>query len=657
MMLEVTDIRNRSRVWWAKLLNRRIQFTMDLVTLVAAFALAYLLRFDFDIPRDNLLAALRQVPYVVLIQFGALALAGVYTFIWRYVGMAEVRAFINAAYWALLPILFIRIAVPDAYHQWRVPMSVIVVDTMLAFGGALGVRVMRRALYERYEKQLQTGQARRLPKKNVLLIGAGRAGVVAAREIRSRGNLDIEVKGFVDDDPNKQGSVIYGVRVLGTTASLAELVEKLAIDHVVITLANAPGQEIRRIVELCERIPVRVRIIPALYEILQGDVAVSRIRDVQIEDLLGREPVRLDEEEMRGFLAGKVVMVTGAGGSIGSELARQSAAFSPARLVLVERAEFALFNIDRELREAWPELQIEALVADINDAPRMRSIFESHHPQVVLHAAAHKHVPMMESNVTEAVKNNVLATRSLATMAGEHQTEVFVLISTDKAVRPTSIMGATKRVAELVVQDLNQRYITRFVAVRFGNVIGSAGSVIPIFREQIRRGGPVTVTHPEMVRYFMTIPEASQLVLQAGAMGHGGEIFVLDMGQPVNILDLAKDLISLSGLRPHDDIEIVFSGVRPGEKLFEELEIDEECLAKTRHPKIFIGKIAVHPPDRLRTMLTRLATLSATEAETELRCCLGEFLPEAQLTNVVCEPTPRRLAVGSSEAPETGLPN
>jgi FlaA1/EpsC-like NDP-sugar epimerase len=655
-MLEATAIRNKSRVWWARLLNRRIQFTMDLVMLVVAFAFAYLLRFDFYIPRDNLLAALRQLPYVVLIQFGALALAGVYAFIWRYVGMAEVRAFINAAYWALLPILFIRIAVPDTYHQWRVPMSVIMVDTMLAFGGALGIRVLRRALYERYEKQLQTGQARRLPKKNVLLIGAGRAGVVAAREIRSRGNLDIEVKGFVDDDPNKQGSVIYGVRVLGTTAALAELVERLAIDHVVITLANAPGHEIRRIVELCERIPVRVRIIPALYEILQGDVAVSRIRDVQIEDLLGREPVRLDEEEMRGFLAGKVVMVTGAGGSIGSELARQTAAFAPARLVLVERAEFALFNIDRELREVWPDLQIEALVADINDATRMRSIFQSHRPQVVLHAAAHKHVPMMEGNVTEAVKNNVLATRLLGTMAGEHQTEVFVLISTDKAVRPTSIMGATKRVAELVVQDLNQRYITRFVAVRFGNVIGSAGSVIPIFREQIRKGGPVTVTHPEMVRYFMTIPEASQLVLQAGAMGRGGEIFVLDMGQPVNILDLAKDLISLSGLRPHDDIEIVFSGMRPGEKLFEELEIDEECLAKTRHPKIFIGKIAVHRPERVRTVLARLTTLTAIEDETELRCCLGEFLPEAQLTNVECEPAPRSLAVGR-EAPEPGLPN
>ena len=657
MMIEAKAIRNRSRVWWARLLNRRIQFVMDLVVLVAAFALAYLLRFDFNIPRDNLLAALRQVPYVVLIQFGTLVLAGVYAFIWRYIGMAEMRAFVNAAYWALLPILLIRISLPAAYHPWRVPLSIIVVDTMLAYGGVLGVRVLRRALYERYEKQLQTGVARSLPKKPVLLIGAGRAGVVAAREIRSRGNLDIEVKGFIDDDPNKQGSMIYGVRVLGTTNDLCELVEKLRIDHVVITLANAPGQEIRRIVEICEKIPVRVRIIPALYEILQGHVEVSRIRDVQIEDLLGRDPVRLDEEEMRQFLAGKVVMVTGAGGSIGSELARQTARFAPATLVLVERAEFALFNIDRELREMWPDLHVVALVADINDAARMSAIFRSYGPQVVLHAAAHKHVPMMESNVTEAVKNNVLATRLVATMAGEHQVEAFVLISTDKAVRPTSIMGATKRAAELVVQDLNQRYMTRFVAVRFGNVIGSAGSVIPIFCEQIRKGGPVTVTHPEMVRYFMTIPEASQLVLQAGAMGEGGEIFVLDMGEPVRILDLAKDLISLSGLRPYEDIDIVFSGIRPGEKLFEELEIDEECLAKTRHPKIFIGKIAVHPPDKVRAVLARLAALSETEHEIELRGCLSEFLPEAQLGNLEPVAVRRSLAVGQTDVPEPGLPN
>jgi FlaA1/EpsC-like NDP-sugar epimerase len=640
MTIDGRELKHRSRVWWAQLLNRQIQFSMDLAVLVVAFALAYLLRFDFDIPGENLLHLMRQLPYVVLLQFGALVLAGVYTFIWRYIGMNEVRAFINAAYWAFLPIVLIRLCLPSAYHQWRVPISIIFMDAVLAFGGVLGLRVLRRGLYERYEKQSQAGRSLSGDKKPVLLIGAGRAGVVAAREIRGRGNMDIEIKGFIDDDLKKQGSVIYGVKVLGTTEGLPELVRKLKIDHVVITIAEASGQQIRRIVRACERIPVKVRIIPGLYEILQGHVEVTRIRDVQIEDLLGRDPVRLDEVDMSRFLKDKTIMVTGAGGSIGSELARQAARFQPERLLLVERAEFALFNIDRELREAWPELDIVALVADVGDERRMRSIFNAHRPQVVLHAAAHKHVPMMEHNTTEAVKNNVLATSLLGELAGRCAAEAFVLISTDKAVRPSSVMGASKRMAELVVQDLNLRYPTRYVAVRFGNVIGSAGSVIPIFREQIRKGGPVTVTHPDMVRYFMTIPESAQLVLQAGAMGGGGEIFILDMGQPVRIVDLAKDTIRLSGFKPFEDIDIVFTGVRAGEKLFEELEITEECMARTRHPKIFIGKIASYPGEKVQHALRQLAIFSHDGDEARLRAYLNELLPEARLTN---RPSPEPL--------------
>ncbi|HEX8186236.1 MAG TPA: nucleoside-diphosphate sugar epimerase/dehydratase [Blastocatellia bacterium] len=633
-------MKQRSKVWWAQLLNRKIQFSMDLVVLVAAFAVAYLLRFDFDIPNENLFQGVRQLPYVVLIQFSALVLAGVYTFIWRYIGMAEVRAFINAAYWAFLPVVFVRLCLPASYHQWRVPLSIIFIDAVLAFGGVLGLRVLRRSLYERYEKQSQAGRALKRDSKPVLLIGAGRAGVVAAREIRGRGNMDLEIKGFIDDDVKKQGSVIYGVKVLGTTDDLPGLIRKLEIDHVVITIAEASGQQIRRIVQKCEQIPVKVRIIPGLYEILQGHVEVSRIRDVQIEDLLGREPVRLDEMDMSRFLESKTIMVTGAGGSIGSELARQAARFHPERLLLVERAEFALFNIDRELREAWPGVHIVALVADVGDERRMRSIFNAYRPQVVLHAAAHKHVPMMEHNATEAVKNNVLATRLLGELAGQCATEAFVLISTDKAVRPSSVMGASKRMAELVVQDLNRRYRARFVAVRFGNVIGSAGSVIPIFREQIRKGGPVTVTHPDMVRYFMTIPEAAQLVLQAGAMGEGGEIFILDMGQPVKIVDLAKDTITLSGFKPFEDIDIVFTGIRAGEKLFEELEITEECMTRTRHPKIFIGKIASYPQDIMQRALTQLAILSEDGNEAQLRRYLGELLPEARLLHTPLPDSP-----------------
>ena len=632
MISDTTELKDKSRVWWTKLFHRRTQFAMDLLVLAAAFWLAYLLRFDFYILHDNFLFALRQFPYVVLVQFVGLIIAGVYSFIWRYVGMGEVKAFLKAAYLSLLPLAIVRLGVPANYHQWRVPLSIILIDTVLAFGGVLGLRVLRRALYERYERQSRTARANG-QKKLVLLIGAGQAGVLAAREIHGRGDTGLVIKGFIDDDPQKQGSVIYGVKVLGSTEDMPWLVRTLGIDHVVITIAAASRSEIRRIVKLCEQVPVKVQIIPGLYEILQGNVEVSRIRDVEIEDLLGREPVCLDEEDMSRFLAGKAVLVTGAGGSIGSELARQIARFHPSSLLLVERAEFALFNIDRELRERWPEVSIIPLVADVSNEARLRAIFEAHRPQVVLHAAAHKHVPLMEHNAAEAVKNNVLATRRIGEIAGEFGVQAFVMISTDKAVRPASIMGASKRVAELVVQDLDRRYQTRYVAVRFGNVIGSAGSVIPIFREQIRKGGPVTVTHPDMMRYFMTIPEAAQLVLQAGAMGEGGEIFVLDMGLPVKILDLAKDTITLSGLKPFEDIDIVFTGIRAGEKLFEELEVRDECLTKTRHPKIYIGKIAAYPEEEVRRALERLAFLCESERDSELRDYLGELLPEARLLN------------------------
>ncbi|MGH9902697.1 MAG: polysaccharide biosynthesis protein, partial [Pyrinomonadaceae bacterium] len=487
-----------------------------------------LLRFDFVIPKQEVAGLIVQLPYVVMLQFAVLLAGGVYTFIWRYIGLSEVKAFLRAAALSALPLLLLRLWLPEDYQEMRVPLSVIVVDTILAFGGVLSLRVARRALYEKFEKKrkaMSSGNGGR--KKPVLLIGAGRAGVMFAREIQNCGDLDLRVEGFIDDDPQKQWSVIHGVKVIGTTRDLPRLVKQLKIDHVVISIAQASRRDFRRILDICEEIPVKVRTIPGLYELLQGKVQVSRIRDVQIEDLLGREPVRLDEVEMARFLAGKTVMVTGAGGSIGADLARQVARFCPSKLLLVERAEFALFSIDHELREVWPELPVVPLVADVGDETRMRAIFAAHAPQVVLHAAAHKHVPMMEWNSSEAVKNNVLATNLLGELAGEHGVGVFVLISTDKAVRPTSVMGATKRVAELVMQDLNRRHPTRYVAVRFGNVIGSAGSVIPIFREQIARGGPVTVTHPDMQRYFMTIPEAAQLVLQAGAMGQGGEIFIL----------------------------------------------------------------------------------------------------------------------------------
>jgi FlaA1/EpsC-like NDP-sugar epimerase len=602
---------------------------------MSAFVLAYLLRFDFAIPEQEKQRMLYQLPFVLLFQLVLMWLAGIYAFVWRYVGMAEVKAFMAAALWSALALLALRTWLPEQLQPARIPLSITVVDTLLAFGGVLALRVLRRALYERGTKrQNAKGQLqRRLVKKPVLLIGAGRAGVMIAREIRLRGDIDLEVRGFIDDDRNKMGSVIQGVKVLGTAEDIPRLATELDIDHVVISFAEASRRDFRRILDICERVRVRVRTVPGMYELLQGNVKVSRIRDVQIEDLLGREQVQLDEESMRNFLTGKTVMVTGAGGSIGSELVKQVARFKPACLLLVERAEFALFAIEHEMRsDDESQVPVIPLVADIGDKSRMHTIFQTYSPQVILHAAAHKHVPMMESNPCEAVKNNVIGTRMLGEMASDFGVEAFVLISTDKAVRPSSVMGASKRVAELVIQDLNQRSDTRFLAVRFGNVIGSAGSVIPIFRDQIRSGGPVTVTHPEMVRYFMTIPEAAQLVLQAGALGSGGEIFVLDMGDPVRILDLAKETITLSGLRPFEDINIVFTGVRPGEKLYEELQTSDERVEKTRHPKIFIGRIAAYPEEKVRHALERLSLLAENGWDRELRRAINDLLPEAQLS-------------------------
>lgn len=628
-----------SGMWWNNLLHRRIQFLADLFVLTFAFATANWLRFDLGFPSDWVHNILGQLPYVVLIQFIALTLSGGRSFIWRYTGITHVKSFLYAAGASFLIVIALRLGLPDPLFQWRVPHSVNIMDTFLAFGGTLGLRVLRRSLYERYEKRKRLrGVVTNRIRKPVLLIGAGQAGVLTAKEILGRGDMDLEIKGFVDDDPGKQKrSVLQEIKVLGTTQDLPRLVPMLGVDHVVITMAQASRSEIQRIVEICEKVPVKVRIIPGLYEILQGHVEVTRIRDVQIEDLLGREPVQLDVASIGNFLAGKTVMITGGGGSIGSELARQVALFAPAKLLLVERAEFGLFNIDRELREIYPQLAMFSLIGDICEEERMRAILGTFQPQVILHAAAHKHVPLMECNAAEAIKNNVLGTQQLGELAGELGVDVFVLISTDKAVSPTSVMGASKRLAELVVQDLNKRFETRYVAVRFGNVIGSTGSVIPVFQEQIRKGGPVTITDRRMKRYFMTIPEAAQLVLQAGAMGRsgpGGEVFILHMGVQISILELAESIITLSGLRPNEDIQIVETGIRPGEKLYEELKVEEDDVAETSHPKIFMNRIMNRPSEEIRQALDRLKELSRNGQEPELRAYLNKLLPEARLTQM-----------------------
>ncbi len=624
---------------WTLQFRRELQYLVDLSALALAFVFAYLLRFEFQLDSATVKKMFVQLPWVVLLQFIVLSVRGIYSFIWHFIGMAEIWSFVRAFGLALIPVLALRFGLewlpledPDA---WQVPLSVALIDSILAFGALLGLRVARRSVYERYEQErkLQNRSSEAGGKsRRTLLVGAGRAGITAARELARTRSGEVDLLGFLDDDPDKQGMVVQGLKVLGPTRDLERLAKELQVDQILVTMVEASREALRRLVELCGELDLDVRIMPSLSEILDGRLAFSRFRKVRIEDLLGRDPVQLDKESLARFLAGKRVMVTGAGGSIGSELAQQIARFGPSRLFLAERSEPALFEVHRKLIRQWPELDTEPLLADICDKARMRQILGTFRPQIILHAAAHKHVPLMEINPVEAIKNNVLATHRLGVMAGEEGVERFVLISTDKAVRPTSIMGASKRLAELVIQDLDRRsYPTRFLAVRFGNVLGSTGSVIPIFQEQIENGGPVTVTHPDMVRYFMTIPEAAQLVLQASDLGQGGEIFVLDMGEPVKIVDMARDMVRLAGFEPDVDIEIKFTGPRPGEKLFEELELTEESLARTQHKKIFIGRIQAHPSENIEEALETLHGLSQGGSERALRAYLEELLPEAHL--------------------------
>jgi FlaA1/EpsC-like NDP-sugar epimerase len=612
---------------------RSLQMAIDLAVLAIALFAAFYIRFDGQPPLQMTKRLLFLLPYVIGFQYAILTAFGVSRFVWRYVSLREVIRILAAVGVSSLALLAVRLVTGQFQSSWGyaqyafIPIGVIVVDFALAALGIAGIRGLRRVIAERMANHRLPSASHK--ETRTLLLGAGQAGALVAREIAQRTDIGIKAVGFLDDDPTKTGLVIHGIPVLGTTEQLARFAKKHQASQALITIASARGEAIRRIVHLCEEADVPVRIIPGIFEILDGKVNLSRIREVSIEDILGREPIVLEQPLIESFLRGKRVLVTGAGGSIGSELCRQIARFSPASISLVERAEFHLFTIHQDLLQHHPELTIHPRICDVCDSKRLDAVFAMDRPHVVFHAAAHKHVPMMEWNPGEAIKNNVFGTRKVAEAADRFRAEAFVLISTDKAVNPTSIMGATKRVAERVVQALSVGSKTKYVAVRFGNVLGSAGSVIPIFKAQIEAGGPVTVTHPEMKRYFMTIPEACQLVMQASAMGRGGEIFVLDMGTPVKIVDLARDLIRLSGFEP-DEIPIQFSGVRPGEKLFEELGFDAEKMGKTRHPKIFVGKLAACDMAELQPSLTQLANLTSSTDAAEIRAALQDAVPEMQ---------------------------
>jgi FlaA1/EpsC-like NDP-sugar epimerase len=613
---------------------RTWQTLIDLAALSLALWLAFIIRFDGAPPLSLFLRLIFLWPTVVGIQFALLIAFGIHHFAWRYVGLREVTRILHAVVAGSVVLLLVRfivgalLPVSAVLQHAVIPIGVVLIDFVLAFVSITGVRALRRILGERSE--LFRRRARAPAETPTLLIGAGQAGLLVAKEIAACPELGITPVGFVDDDPAKMGTHLYGIPVVGSTEDLERICAERGARQALITIANAPGAQIRRINELCESASIPVKIIPGLYEIVGGSVSLNRIRDVAIEDLLGREPVVLDLESISEVVRRKVVLVTGAGGSIGSELCRQICRFSPKQLLLVERAENNLFAIHRELIALHPQIEIIPLICDICDEVRLDRIFSRYAPNVVYHAAAHKHVPMMEWNPGEAIKNNVFGTRAVANVANQHAVEIFVQVSTDKAVNPTSIMGSSKRIAEMYLQTESVTARTRFVTVRLGNVLGSAGSVVQIFREQIANGGPVTVTHPDMQRYFMMIPEACQLILQAAALANGGEIFVLDMGSPVRIVDLAKDMIRLSGYEPDEEISVVFTGIRPGEKLYEELLLSDEHYDRTVHPKIVVGRIPSVSRERMDWAL-RLLNDAIDKDASELRRCIAAIIPEAKL--------------------------
>jgi FlaA1/EpsC-like NDP-sugar epimerase len=566
---------NRHRLW---------QAVVDAGLIALAWFLAFNLRFDYGVPAryDRFIDA-DVILTVVGVKIFTFIVFGLYDHWWRYVSIRDMWR-------SLLAVTFGSIVASTAVYFWdpvagfRLPRGVIVIDWLILLGLVAGVRLAARTIFERPGRRRLVARGR-----DVLVVGAGDAGQLILREMLKNPNLAYTPLGLVDDDPRKKNLRVHGVRVLGTTDELGHLLRDNRPDEVIIAIPSAAGETRQRIVNVCRDVGVPVKTLPAVHELITGDLNLARqLREVQVEDVLGREAVDLDLASIASYLTGETVLVTGAGGSIGSELCRQIAALGADRIVLVDHAENALVEIERELAFERHFNATVPILADVKHRAKMRSVFDRFRPAVVFHAAAYKHVPLMEANAIESVRNNVFGTSVVAEVASEFGCKRFVLVSTDKAVNPKNVLGQTKAVCEWVAEAAAAREHngTQFIAVRFGNVLGSSGSVIPLFRRQIARGGPVTVTHPEMTRYFMTIPEAVQLIIQAGAIGESGEIYVLDMGAPVKIIDLAHNMIRLSGKEPDVDVEIEFIGVRPGEKLHEELWAREEDAEPTRHPKI-----------------------------------------------------------------------
>ena len=598
----------------------------DIASVLIASFFAIALRYEFElemIPDYFLDTIIRFLPFNIVITLVIFFFLKLYNSLWAFAGETElqnviVSCFLSAAINGVgLNLVKIEAkAVPDSYYFMYAFSLVTIV-----FASRFSYRFFRSRKHKMQNKNNAT---------RVMLIGAGDAGNSIIKEIVTSNFSTMTVSCIIDDDKSKWGSFIQGIKVIGGRDKILECADVYSIDEIFIAIPSASRLVIKEILEICKETECKLRVLPGIYQLVNGEVNVSKLRDVEVEDLLGRDPIKVDIDSILGYVSNKVVLVTGGGGSIGSELCRQIAGHKPKQLIIVDIYENSAYDIQQELVRKYPELNLVVLIASVRNTNRMNGIFKEYHPDIVYHAAAHKHVPLMETSPNEAIKNNVFGTWKTAQAAAMHGTKKFVLISTDKAVNPTNIMGASKRICEMIVQTFNKHYDTEFVAVRFGNVLGSNGSVIPLFKRQIEQGGPVTVTHPDIIRYFMTIPEAVSLVLQAGAYAKGGEIFVLDMGEPVKILDLAKNLIRLSGYKVDEDIKIEFTGLRPGEKLYEELLMDEEGLQDTANKMIHIGKPIDLDEEKFFIQLKQMKEDSKNES-VDIRRLVKEIVPTYQI--------------------------
>jgi len=582
--------------------SRMIFFIIcDIILISLSVFLAFFLRFEGQIPSRYFLNIEWIIFFSLLITLPIFYFLKLYAFSWTYVSTTELISLVKATGLSFLILTAVFFISRDHPIFSGFPRSTLFITYFFIFILCGGVRFTKRV----YLQILQGGKKEE--KERTLIVGAGDAGEQIIRSILSFPNTPYYPIGFIDDNPTKQGIIIHGLKVLGKIDEIPQIVENKGVDGLIIALPSAGPKAIRRAVEMGRRAGLKkIKIIPSITEIIDGEVSLGTLRKVEVEDLLGREPVSLYTKSVEKFIKNKTVLITGAAGSIGSELCRQVAKFRPSQLLLLDQDETGIFNIFNELEDKSPKLKVFSIIADIQDKEKIEQIFNKFKPNIIFHAAAYKHVPLMEEHPDEAVKNNIFGTKIVAEAALRNRVENFIFISTDKSVNPTSVMGATKRVGEMICQVLNKKGPTKFISVRFGNVLNSRGSAIPIFREQIKRGGPVEITHPEMKRYFMLTSEACLLVMEAGAIGQGGEVFVLDMGEPIKILDLAKEMIRLSGFEPDKDIPIVFTGVRPGEKLFEEILTAEEGTIATQNQKIFIAKLSKVNVDKLNTGLDKL---------------------------------------------------